>query len=503
MVKEEPLSAWKAESFYSLSEKLECGKTRAIYSSDTLTYFAFEHLLKPVEGVWRNQRAILDPGGIGTWRIGRRIQAMRGANPVNVMLDYDDFNSRHMLLYMAIVIEELCDHVGYPAELREKLVRSIYHGTLRVGGEVLGRVMGTLMSGHRATTFFNTILNEAYIRVAYPRITELKSMHVGDDVYISAPSFAVAQDVLKKCESAGLAMNPIKQSVGVYAAEFLRVCYADDAARGYVCRSISSCVNGNWVSEVRLNAEEGLRSIVAHSWTLCNRARNVNMGALLVSSVKRICRLSSRDARNLLTGRVALNDGPCRYTGLHVDSMCVDVDTSAEEEAVALATQGFAEYATLDFLTHCAQPIEQYVLGELGASLVDTMRCASYRKTMISSGDVAGAVPAAKVSRSFDRRGVKTTVQLEKSAYGRGVGGVLSQFPLLQFVKKRITGDLLLMALLIAGVRPGVGEDIEELAWGRKAKAVSVLGSLSYADASALTRRCDEDLVYSPYNYYV
>ncbi len=37
------------------------------------------------------------------------------------------------------------------------------------------------MSGHRATTFINTVLNEAYILCAVPKVEEYR-LHVGDDV---------------------------------------------------------------------------------------------------------------------------------------------------------------------------------------------------------------------------------------------------------------------------------------------------------------------------------
>jgi len=498
----EPITGWDGKAYFSLSWKLECGKTRAIYSGDSLTYFAFEHLMKPVEKRWKNIKAILDPGGIGTWKIGKRIRSMRKTGPVNVMLDYDDFNSRHRNSYMKIVIEELCAHVGYPDELRDKLIGSIYNSTLLVGGEVLGTLAGTMMSGHRCTTFFNTVLNEAYIRVAYPKIIDLKSLHVGDDVYISAPSYEIAQDVLSSCKEAGLAMNPLKQSVGVYAAEFLRVCYGEDCARGYVSRSISTCVNGNWSNDVRLSPEEGLKSIIGHSWTLCNRAQNTSMGALLVSSVKRMCKLSSSVARSLLTGKSGLSDGPCRTNGLSTESMVLSIDCSREENAVAAAAHGLGENATIDYLTHCATPVEQYVLGVIGVSVKETMKCASYRKTMISSGTDAGPVPPAEVKVRKVVNPVRTTVPLEEATKDVQSRGVLTQYPLLYLVRNRISTDLLTEVLAMLGHGLWLGKEALTYAWGMRSKALSVMGSLTYNDASSLCKRCLHDLVYVYYHCY-
>jgi hypothetical protein len=498
----ETVTGWDGESYFTLSLKLECGKTRFIYSGDSLTYFAFEHLLKPVETRWKNIRAILDPGGIGTWKIGKRIRAMRRWGPVNVMLDYDDFNSHHTIEWMQMVIEELCDHTGYPPALMDKLVYSLAHQHLNVDGEEIGLLAGTLMSGHRGTTFFNTILNEAYIRVAYPEIDSLKSMHVGDDVYISAQSYDQAQRILSACEEAGLAMNPLKQSVGIYAAEFLRVCYGEVCARGYVCRSIATCVNGNWSSDVRLNAEEGLKSIIGHSWTLCNRAGNFDMGALLVSSVKRMCRLSSSVARELLTGSAGLADGPSRANGLTTRSYHLDIDTDKETEELALATQGMGQNATIDFLTHCSTPLEQYVLGELGTSVVNTMRCASYKKTMISGGNSDEPIAPAYVRVRKSVKSVRTTVEVEEAGRGNKKGGVLSPYPLLQLVKQRVTGELLAQALMMVGVMPTYSDSDFDVAWGRRSRSLSVMGALTYGDACSLCKKCDEDLVYVNYPCY-
>jgi hypothetical protein len=491
----EPVTGWDGKSYFSLSLKLECGKTRFIYSGDSLTYFAFEHLMKPVERTWKNMRAILDPGALGTWKIGKRIRAMRKWGSVNVMLDYDDFNSRHRLEYMQMVIEELVNHVDYPQDLAAKLISSISNQHLLVDGEEVGVLKGTLMSGHRCTTFFNTVLNEAYIRVAYPDLDTLKSMHVGDDVYICTKSYDQAQEILHSCKRVGLAMNPLKQSVGVYAAEFLRVCYGERCARGYACRSVATCVNGNWTSEVRLSAEEGLKSVVGHSWTLCNRATNAEIGALLVSSVKRICKLSSKVARDLLTGRGGLADGPVRALGLSTKSYHLKVDTRAEQNDVALATRGLSQYATSDYLNYCATPLERYILREIGGKIVSKMRCASYRKTMISSPGYSPPTDPADVRVERKIQPVRTTVQLEEAGRGNSPSGVLAKFPLLQLVKGSIKGELLHQALMAEGITPTFTQKDVFTAWGRQSRALAFMGAVTYSDASSLCSRCDQDLV--------
>jgi hypothetical protein len=370
-----------------------------------------------------------------------------------------------------------------------------------VAGKDVGLILGTLMSGHRCTTFFNTILNEAYIRYAYDGLDELQSMHVGDDVYISAPDYATAQRVLHKCADAGLAMNPLKQSVGIYCAEFLRVAYGSDCARGYVPRSIATCVNGNWVSDVQLNAEQGLKSIIGHAWTLCNRAMNPSVGALLVSSVKRMCKLSSKVARDLLTGAAGLKDGPTRATGLWVRSYELQIDVDREAEEVALASHGLGEHATIDYLTHCATPLEQYVLGQIGGDIKDTMRCASYRKTMISGSADARVEPSEVRKVRYTTRKARGSVRMESAGWNVEQGGWLARFPLLQ-LKHRIKGELLAQALVSVGAPIWYGVEAEMMAWGRRAQSLAIHGTLSYADASALCNKVEEDMVQVMYNCF-
>jgi hypothetical protein len=506
-VRDEPLTAWDGESYFSLSWKLECGKTRPIYAGDSLTYFAFEHLMKPVERSWRNIRAILDPGRLGTWKVGKRIRNMRKEGSVHVMLDYDDFNSRHPLKYMQMVLEELCALVDYPEEMAVKLVESIGKQHLSAGGADLGLVAGTLMSGHRCTTFFNTVLNEAYIACAYPRLHELTSMHVGDDVYVCAPNYKVAADLLSACERAGLAMNALKQSVGTHTAEFLRVAYGERAAYGYAARSIASTVNGNWASDVKLAPQEGLRSIISSSWTLTNRCANMSVSDMLVSSVKRICRLKTHVAKGLLTGAFGMKGGPCRLQGADLRTYDVKIRDRKLEESLALATVGMSDYATSDFLMLHTTPLEAAVLHEVGVDIRGRMRCASYRKTMTSSEiDPAYTKQLGPVTVDVTCTIKRATsyVLLHNATWDAPTDrGLLRGYPLLQLVKESMTPELLSRALVTVGSPVWEGELAEEYAWGLRAHALGIQGTLSFADASALCTSCVHDIVTVEYPCYV
>lgn len=79
------------------------------------------------------------------------------------MLDYDDYNARHPLEYQQMVIEELVAHSGYDPVLGQRLADSFNNMYLfRPDTREPQQLKGTLMSGHRATTFINSVLNYAY-----------------------------------------------------------------------------------------------------------------------------------------------------------------------------------------------------------------------------------------------------------------------------------------------------------------------------------------------------
>lgn len=75
---DEPISSWDGTVYVSCSSKLEHGKTRALFACDTRSYFAFEHLLKPIEKKWIGRRVLLDPGKMGHIGVAARVRSLHG-----------------------------------------------------------------------------------------------------------------------------------------------------------------------------------------------------------------------------------------------------------------------------------------------------------------------------------------------------------------------------------------------------------------------------------------
>jgi hypothetical protein len=267
------------------SYKEEHGKTRHIYSCDTVSYFTFDYLLRPIESVWRNKRVLLDPG---RELQSTRYDRLRRISGCRYMLDFDDFNSQHTQWAMKEVCELAFE--GAPPEVKDWAVRSwsnTYVHWLEGDNMREELMVGTLPSGHRATTFINTVLNAAYCFYASDDMMRgLESYHCGDDVIVFGPENKISQFITNVTASP-FRVNPSKQSVGFEVGEFLRVAFTRESASGYGARGISSMVSGNWVTEHRLDKKSYVETMLRGLWTVAARFDSVGLGILGKTSLRR------------------------------------------------------------------------------------------------------------------------------------------------------------------------------------------------------------------------
>uniref|UniRef100_A0A2V0RBR4 RdRp n=1 Tax=viral metagenome TaxID=1070528 RepID=A0A2V0RBR4_9ZZZZ len=299
-----------------LSWKLEHGKTRAIYSCDTRSYFTFDYLLKPVEEVWSNRATLLNPGKNREDVLYKKIS---GAGECKVMLDYDDFNSQHSIEAMQVVIEEAT--IGAPAEIREWAVESLQNMYVHWhDGESLKRerMVGTLPSGHRATTFINTILNTAYIWHVNGGPPELDMLHTGDDV-VGSGTVENCEKLMQTVLGSSLRTNVSKQAIG-RRGEFLRAGFNNDLARGYVPRAISSLVSGNWLTLGTNSKVSFVNSVLGACWNVAVRSQFREIGLLLRTTFERRVEELGVYTCPLLTFKISFDGTPVwsasKYKGL-------------------------------------------------------------------------------------------------------------------------------------------------------------------------------------------
>lgn len=366
-----PLLRWDGTVKVSVLPKLEQGKVRAIYSCNTASYVAFSRILRPVERCWNGRRVIIDPGAGGNYGMFRRIRtAWPNALPVALMLDYADFNSQHTLESQKLVIACLLRKLsGVSDEEAETLIKSFDNMQLYYKGEYLGVARRSLMSGHRCTSFINSVLNAAYIRMTLgeTRYAQLQTFHVGDDVLMFCRTEAEAYEVIDSMKSAGFKLQPTKQSVGRSGFEFLRMAGTRFAAHGYLSRAVASCVSGNWTTEWREDPASALHSLVQMSRTIINRSGNVNAYKLLLRSAHAQTNLNLRMLAEVMSGDVALGAGPAyRSDGRYVYREVLEAAGDADAVLRGVSYRGLPRHGTHAYFTKGCSDIEHLAMKLVG-----------------------------------------------------------------------------------------------------------------------------------------
>ncbi|GHN03309.1 RNA dependent RNA polymerase [viral metagenome] len=494
-VEDEPVSGWDGKAYYSASEKLENGKSRCIIALDSVSYSAFEYFLKPVEKAWRGVKVILDPGSAGHIGVRERLEKVSTGAAVNLMLDYDAFNEQHSLEAMAIVYDELAKYVNLDDTLRKKLVSSVYNGYIEVDG-VMSLMLGSLCSGHRGTTFINSVLNLAYLMVADSEFFSSRSVHVGDDIYVACTSYEEAERILLRVRETDLRLNPMKQSLGHATKEFLRIATRGDCSYGYLARSVAACVEGNWVGERRLSKVESLQSMVQHAWTLRNRSVGGCAHLMLVSAICRYTGMSRTRVLQLVRGTVALGCGPSlrrdgRVVSYEVKEVVEVVNDARTRLWSKVKEAGGQKFATTSYMLEHITPEEVVALRLAQTDVSTVMLEASYSKSLAEVSDAfeTGTLRVTEHSRYV----ASGSVLSSELIHAKVNVGVFEGMPIMNLVKGGLTVRQLAEVLRFAGYDPGPNPIVT--AFGNYAVGRLIEGVLSYSDSVALCRKTDSDTI--------
>jgi hypothetical protein len=493
-----PIPSWDGTTLVSGSPKLECGKTRAIFACDTRSYFAFSYILNTAQREWRGHRVILDPGKNGLSGTARRIRGAQGHGGVNVMLDYDDFNSHHANEVQAAVIDELCQKYDAPAWYRKVLVDSFDKTFIRYGGHDR-RSLGTMMSGHRGTSFLNSVLNAAYIRAAIggPKFDAMVSLHAGDDVYIRSRTLVEASTILEACKRFGCRMNPTKQSIGFNHAEFLRLGIGPNAAVGYLCRSLATLVAGSWASDDPLTPEQGLTSAITSTRSALNRGSFVHLPRIIARCYSSVHGYKRRDLDRLLDGSWALEGSPVYNTDLYIRTYRLQRPEPINRTSLP---DNYRDYATRAYLEHHVSPVEVAAMQFCKADPRSTMIGTSYSKGIVPvhSTDKRLARPRLIAQRPYQALGFACVNELVSRPLA---GGALASYPLLRLFENRLTDEQIRQLLLMVGGNVSTN-NLRASAFGCEGHSCNVIGYLPFGDASSFSKRTSSDNIVVTYHVY-
>lgn len=490
-----PIDNFDGRVYVGSSFKKEIGKSgRTICSCDTQSYTAFHHLLSPVEKCWRGNRVILDPGKLGNGGTCQEVRNLRQG--INVMLDYDEFDMQHQNLAQQIVIDELCEILNFPVKYRKNLVESFDRSLLHCNGITLGYTTHSLMSGHRGTTFINSVLNASYIRMSCgDRIwKEFDSRHTGDDVVGTLNNLEDLSYLLDNMKKFNIRMNPMKQSIGYISKEFLRICINDKFSIGYFCRTLGRSISGNWETPKILDNEQFLNTWLSNGRSLINRSFNVRIGDLLSSSMSKSTGIKIKICSEMLKGKIGVGNGPvyssngywCGYE--IIDRYYKDKnDNGVRGVEEIIKNKSYKTCATDSYLVNKATVLEQEVYSTLGLSPIPYMLNASYARNQCLEGltsHVSGIVLGQKkVVR------LRTLVVYESEVFSKKsknkILTLYEKYPLLNFVKNNINKTMLYEILK----KSILTEDEKVKTLEEKVDGGNYIkGFLSYADASSIKR---------------
>lgn len=491
-----PLDSWDGTTAVSVVPKLEHGKTRAIYSCNTMSYAQFSRVLRPAERKWAGRRVIVDPGAGGSYGMFRRIRGAWPATlPVALMIDYADFNSQHTLQAQQLVISALLSrYPGMDDHERQALVSSFDKMDLFFKGEHIGRVKRSLMSGHRGTSFINSVLNAAYIRMVVGEevYNGLQSFHVGDDVLMFCRDAAQAYSIIDAMRAAGFILQKSKQSVGSAGFEFLRMSGTRDSAHGYLARAVASCVSGNWTTEWKEAPVAALHTAVQTARSIINRSQNIYAWQLLVSSARAHTNLPAEVLEEVLSGRVALGNGPCyRDDGRYESREILEVCSDCESVVRSIPYGSLPRAATRDYLFRGRCDLEAKAMQLAGFKPWGAALRSTYGDLAVMSAGVSGyasepRVPTRNISlggRTLFTKSGETVLDNELDRERRR--GVLVQYPLISLLQHALTDPQLGELLRASGHAFEPGSE-RVAAFGGVREGATVRGWLPYADAAAL-----------------
>lgn len=238
------------------SEKMESGKSRAIFGTAPRDQTIVTYLIRPLEpGMARVKEFVNGHYGLQEVAdIARRLSEVADGTVECSMLDYADFNIQHTLQAQRLLFAVVARLVGrYANADLNKAARWVRDAqmcqTFKVpNDDRWHKVTQGMFSGVRSTDFMNTILNLAYFNTVKLMVKNhaglepvgLFNLHKGDDVWVSNKSRLWAMELYRAMDEAGFVFQGSKQMFDRGRGEFLRVLYTAEGAMGYQMRAVAT-----------------------------------------------------------------------------------------------------------------------------------------------------------------------------------------------------------------------------------------------------------------------
>jgi hypothetical protein len=246
------------------SIKWEWAKLRAIYGVDLATFVLTNF------GMYMCEEVLPGDFPVGSKSNDNYVKsAVEGVLDGNspYAFDFADFNAQHPTHAMKAVIHAFRDAYGqFLTDEQVKAIDWIFaaHDNVYVhdnmGLHEVYKSMGTLLSGHRLTTFINSVLNKIYSRKLIEGIKRtIVSVHNGDDILFG---------IRKISECATMRRNAMKYNIRAQQAkcaafsiaEFLRVDHTRPGNGQYLSRGLATLVHSRIESVGATNISDAIEA---------------------------------------------------------------------------------------------------------------------------------------------------------------------------------------------------------------------------------------------------
>jgi hypothetical protein len=474
--KENVLFSTKPVIEATLSWKYENPKVRPIKSEDTFSYLNEDYVMKAVERNWKSKEVLLDPSLGSKFKEGERLDKMLGST--YVMLDYSAMDKQHSLQSQYELTEALMEFLGAPQHVKKWMLEAARNQYLRNDDEMI-KLVYSLLTGRRMTTFINTVLNKVYFKIAMMGLKPLSAMFAGDDIVTRWSAERDAKLCMDRALASRNVFNPHKQSWGP-ACEFLRVATKGKLTMCYANRILSSFVCGSWVNKMRL-AETHLPAIFSRmAWMMDNRFMLSGLAACVMPrSLFNRTKLPIGICRNICGHTVSIDNGPVtpeKGTVLVLKPRTKNL--VRDEENLRLPS-----FASRDYIGEFIDSHNQKCLNEGDIkSLIKTFTMASHLKGLTNGYEIVGT--------ERECRNIVTFPVMCNERHLENVQvGVLSKHPTLPALRGQLpAGRLEQMVRLITGGENVEMKDREQWLFGDKARCVAMKLGNDFDDAAQLCK---------------
>jgi hypothetical protein len=256
------------DSTTRVATKHEIKALRALFPANIAHYIVFSYFLNVAEKLEVPTDMMFSTGD-ATDVMNLLAWSNLYSDSAKLMYDFKNFNIQHDVSDMAQTIGVIAKYISKYHESNDFRAAAVWlieslnnmwfiadkaipeKNMLR--GEMIKFTRG-LLSGWRGTTWINTILNKAYVRVAHVNYKRLygtdciiKYVGSGDDVALAGTSNFALSRLYNVMGQMNLEATASKQLLGDQAAEFLRNTYVSGMCYGSVHRVLSQMISGNWL----------------------------------------------------------------------------------------------------------------------------------------------------------------------------------------------------------------------------------------------------------------